>query len=116
MFDNPLYESTTVTPSNVQLTGYETKPKLDFKASDPALAPDANNYETVQGMLQPDSNDDETMVKVDLGALDDHLEDIKPVADIYEPHGDPDSQSGNEQQKKRKGKKASGGGKYEQFD
>ena len=110
-FDNPLYDSTTVTPSGIQLTGYETKPKLDFKASDPAHALDDNSYEIVQDILQPDSNNDDTLVKVDLGALGD-LGDNAPVVDVYEPQSDSKSQSGNEQEKKRKGKK---GSKYEQF-
>jgi len=103
-FDNPLYESTTITPGD--LTGSQVKPKPVSSIA----SPDVNNYE-VAGELT--ANKEENFMKVDLadfGELGD--EPNAPEDPGYLPSGSVDTEMVEDGDDKKKGKKS---GKYERF-
>ncbi len=111
-FDNPVYESTTITSGDVQLTGYQGNPKLDFQApaEDSAVTPGDGNYEAV-GVGELVGSHDEEFVKVDLETLEVALNVAGPAED-YEASEDFDSELFEENGKGKKGKKSK---KYDRF-
>ena len=57
-FDNPVYDSTTLTPAEVDLVGYETKPEIPGDDDKPQLKPDLDEYQlTGEVMKQNDEFD-----------------------------------------------------------
>lgn len=54
-FDNPIYDSAVINPSDVQPIGYETKPNLEGELSDIPIdtEPTLHTYEPVTEMLKP---------------------------------------------------------------
>ena len=51
-FDNPVYESNTLTPGEVEMIGYETKPEIPDDDKQ-LLKPDLNDYQLTGEMLKP---------------------------------------------------------------
>lgn len=108
-FSNPLYDETVVPSSDIPVVNYESKPKLDFNV--PFSTDSPPKYDPVD--YDPDANDDDHFVKVDLSTFG----DLDVPAAKEESYESSDDQNGNKQEKtKHKGKKISGVSKYERFD
>ncbi len=57
-FDNPIYDSNTLTPAEVELVGYETKLEVPGDDDKQQLKPDLDEYQLTGEMIKPNDEFD----------------------------------------------------------